>query len=186
MGRAVPLLALATLALAGCSLPHPEVPDKAPEVKTTEAENGEKPLAIATEDSVMKRRNNKGEILLVSRSQSSTTSLDLNSPGKGDSHLTGVEGELYRKGDVISRFNAPKGRFVEADKVLWLEGGVTIISEERKIILTAQQIKWREDSGLITAVGNVWLRGESFESGPAAKLVTTPDLERFGTPDRFE
>lgn len=186
MGRFLPILTLTALALGGCSLPHPKVPDKAPEVKATEAENGEKPLAIATEDSVMKRRNDKGELLLVSRSKSSTTNLDLNAPGRGDSQLEGVEGEIYRKGAVISRFKAPKGRFIEADRVLWLEGGVTVISEEKRIALTAQQIKWREESGLITAVGNVWLKGETFESGPAAKLVTTPDLERFGTPDRFE
>ncbi len=182
----LPLAALALLNLAACSLPHPKVPELAPEDKTEAAENGEKPLAIATEDSVMKRRNEKGEILLVARSKSSTTSLDLNIPGRGDSHLDGVEGELYRKGVVISRFTAPKGRFIEADKILWLEGGVTVISEEKQITLTAQQIKWRESSGLITAVGSVWLKGETFDSGPAPKLVTTPDLERFGTPDRFD
>lgn len=179
------ILCFGGLALGACSLPHPEVPD-APKTEKVEKKDGERTLAIATEDSVLKRRNEKGEILLSAHSDSSTASLDLKSPGKGDSILVGVKGELYRKGVVISRFSAPKGRFLEADKVLWLEGGVMIKSEERNLTLTARTIRWKESTGLISAEGDVWLKGEEFESGPAPTLVTTPDLERFGTPDRFK
>ena len=182
--KSILLLCAGALVLSACSLPHPKVPASSKDEKEAKKE-GESPLAVATEDSILKRRNEKGEILVVAHSDSSTTSLDLKTPGKGDSVMVGVKGELYRKGVVISRFAAPKGRFIEADKVLWLEGGVTIESEEKNLTLTARTIRWKEATGLISAEGNVWLKGEEFESGPAPTLVTTPDLERFGTPDRF-
>lgn len=178
-------LCVGALALGACNLPHPKVPSARKDEKAAK-KDGESPLAVATEDSVLKRRNEKGELLVVAHSDSSTTSIDLKKPGKGNSVMAGVKGELYRKGAVISRFSAPQGRFIEEEKVMWLEGGVTIVSEEKELTLTASTIRWKEATGLISAEGNVWLKGKDFESGPAATLVTTPDLERFGTPDRFK
>lgn len=179
------LLCAGALLLSACSLPHPKVPASRKEEKALRRD-GDSEIAVATENSILKRRNKRGELLVLARSESSTTRFDPKTPGKGDSVLAGVTGELFRKGAVISRFAAPKGRFIEADKVLWLEGGVTIRSEEKKLTLTASAVRWNEATGLISAEGNVWLKGEDFESGPAPKLVTTPDLERFGTPDRFK
>lgn len=168
----------------GCQLSHPKVSDTV--APTTQAETDPERVAIATENSVLVRRNEAGQVLMQARSESSTTSFDRDDRSDANSILKGVTGELYQKGMVVSRFKAPQGRFLQNEKTLVLEGGVTITSEEKKIVMTSNSVRWKEASGLITAEGNVWLKGQGFESGPAPSLVTTPDLECFGTPDRFK
>ncbi len=168
----------------GCQLSHPKVPDAVDQPAKVESDPDR--VAVATENSVLVRRNEAGQVLMQARSDSSTTSFDRKDRSDASSILKGVTGELYQKGVVVSRFKAPQGRFLQAEKTFVLEGGVTITSEEKKIVLTSSSVTWKEASGLITAAGNVWLKGQGFESGPAPSLVTTPDLERFGTPDRFK
>ncbi len=170
--------------LAGCQLSHPKVPETVE--PTSKAETDPERVAVATENSVLIRRSEAGEVLMQARSESSTTSFDRKDRSDANSILKGVTGELYQKGVIVSRFRAPQGRFLQNEKILVLEDGVTITSEEKKIVMTSNSVQWKEASGLITAQGNVWLKGQGFESGPAPSLVTTPNLERFGTPDRFK
>jgi hypothetical protein len=127
-------------------------------------------------------------------SRESSTALNAKDGDKLAVKLEGVTGKLLEEGKVVCTFQAPRGSFDRASETLQLNGGVTVKSSQARqaqtgpvnLTLTARQIVWTRSENLIEAEGGVWLRGDQFESGPAAKLVTTPDLNRFGTPDRFK
>lgn len=151
-------------------------------------------MTIGSNSSTLIHRNEKGETILEVNSKESSTALNAKDGEKLDVNLTGVTGRLLEKGQVVCTFQAPQGSFNRDSETLRLTGGVTVKSAQARqaqggpvnLTLTARQIVWTRSENLIEAEGGVWLKGDQFESGPAAKLVTTPDLNRFGTPDRFK
>lgn len=130
-------------------------------------------------------RDDKNVIVMEARAKASTTTVD-REHGDTKADMIEVAGELYDKGEIVSRFEAPRGTIVDPNTVLNLTGGVVVTSEKYDIVLTADKVVWHKDSRIIEAVGNVWIKGPSFNSGPSPKLVTTPKLQRIGTPDRFK
>lgn len=61
-----------------------------------------------------------------------------------------------------------------------------VTSENNGVLLTADKVTYNEDTQLIEAEGNVMVSSDTYESGPYDKLVTTPSVDRFGTPDNFK
>lgn len=167
----------------GCSSPSNQKPGSDPK-KPDEKKKDEPPLDIVSNDVKVVHRDDKNVIVMVARAKASTTSVDRDS-GDTKAELIEPAGELYEDGNVASHFESPKGTIIDPKTVLSLTGGVTVTSEMYDIVLTADKVVWHKDSRIIEAVGNVWIKGPSFNSGPSPKLVTTPKLQRIGTPDRF-
>lgn len=174
--------------LASCSgqqaAQAPPAPDPAASLPQAQPDDQNR-IRINADGSTMTWRKD-GATTLVARTQASSTELNREDAGDLTGDLKQVSGELFQKGKIASRFQAPEGRFDQNAKSMQLQGGVTITSEERRLVLTASRVRWTEGGGLIRAEGQVWLRGPQFESGPAPVLVATPDLARIGTPDRIK
>lgn len=116
--------------------------------------------------------------------------------------MDNVEGELYLKDAVASRFKALKGTADQESRELELLGNVSVTSEgesepdlsdkkkteelPRDTKLTAQKVRWLEDKGLIEASGGVMVTSPDYKIGPYGKLWATPDLKDIGTPDMFK
>ena len=100
-------------------------------------------------------------------------------------HINQANGHLLEGDQIASRFTADEGEGDRSSGRLVLMGNVRITSEQDGIVLTAEKLTYSETDGLIYAEGNVLIDSKDWMSGPFAKLVATPDLKRFGTPDRF-
>lgn len=141
-------------------------------------------MNIRSEGVILERKNDAGVVVMSATAVRALT-VAPREGGPASSNLETVKGKLFRDGKVASNFAAPRAKASEDNRTLDLTGGVRVTSEQYRLVMTADRMVWTENTGLIEAIGNVWLRGENFESGPSPRLVTTPELQRLGTPDRF-
>ncbi len=132
----------------------------------------------------MEQKDEAGKVVWIARAKSSLTKTREN--GTTEVEMTGVSGEIFRNGKVVSRFESKKGIAKDADKSILLSDAVKVTSEEQKLVLNADQISWREAEKLYDARGNVRIEGEDFRMGPSKRLIASGDLKRIGTPDRFK
>ena len=100
--------------------------------------------------------------------------------------VRGVTGQLLKGGKVASNFVAESGQADTRTGVLVLTGNVRVTAEGRGMYLVADKLTYDKNRALIFAEGRVEVRSDAWLSGPFAKLVATPGLEKVGTPDRFE
>lgn len=175
--RAAALLFAALVAL-GCS-GKPVVPAKQPE-----PEAPTEPRHVATGAVEITARGEDRMRRWNVRAKSSELAFE--GEGAVSGGLDQVEGELFVDDGVASRFRALSGEADQAKQELTLSGEVEITAEKEKAVLTAQEVKWIEELGLIEASGDVRMKSPEYVAGPFAKLWATPDLTDVGTPDMFK
>lgn len=96
-----------------------------------------------------------------------------------------VTGQLLKDGKVASNFVADSGEADTKTGRLVLTGHVKVTSERDGVVLVAERLTYDKNRALLFAEGRVEVQSDAWLSGPFAKLVATPGLERIGTPDRF-
>lgn len=111
--------------------------------------------------------------------------INVSENGKFSGTLEGVTGELYQDGRAASRFSAQRGEADQNRDTLSATGDVTITDTKTGTKLIAEHMKWLASRKLIEASGNVRVIGTDYEVGPMPRVLATPDLKKFGTPDRF-
>ena len=89
--------------------------------------------------------------------------------------LQGVSGTFYNaSGKPVLQFTAPTGRYLEADKAVFLTGGVVAkTTEEKPSELRAPQMKWSSRSNEVLADGNVSLVYGGFSKSTASRCRFT-------------
>ncbi|MCG9894770.1 MAG: LPS export ABC transporter periplasmic protein LptC, partial [Fimbriimonadaceae bacterium] len=149
-------------------------------------EVGEGRIRIAGGASTLTRRDEAGKVILEARSGRSETEVSREGEPSTRAALRQVDGSVFRDGRKVSGFKAPAGRYLEEQKILALEGGVTLTSVEHGLTLRSDRLRWDEATRTFRAEGGVTLTGDRFVAGPTAVLVSSEDLRRFGSPDRFK
>lgn len=167
--------ALAFVAV-GCTRPA-DAPQAAP---TRPVEKP--PVKIGTGPVEVQVRGEDGTPSFVVRAQSSEIQVE---KGGSQSGLDKVEGEIFQKGKLASRFTASQGRVDQSARSLQASGKVEVRDTSRGIVLRADNVRYREGEAKIVASGRVTVSSEEWRIGPFDQLAATPDLSRVGTPDQM-
>lgn len=177
------------LAIVGCTSSKPKLAPKAPEKPSdsTPIKTGKVEITARRD----KAKDDKTKVVAwVVRASSGDAALSL-SGGVGPSRLHGVEGEVYNTdGQIGSRFWADEAFADSTNRRLELTGHVKVQSvgtqdKRMALTLTADQMKWMDERGLIAAEGNVKLQTDVWTMGPSGVQWATPDLATMGSPDQF-
>ena len=166
------------MVVMGCGKQGPKPGAKADEQKPPEPRNvATGPVEVTTRGKDQKRQ-------WTVRAQASALAFE--GEGTLGGSMDNVEGELFLKDAVASKFKALEGKADQESRELELLGEVSVTSEKGKAVLTAQKVRWLEDKGLIEASGGVVVTNPDYKIGPYGKLWATPDLKDIGTPDMFK
>jgi hypothetical protein len=178
------------LAIAGCSNSKPQ-PAQKPAEKPPEAT----PIKTGAVEITARRDRSKTDttkvVAWVIRAKTADASLSLGGEGVGPTKLHGIEGDVYTEDGLVgSRFSADEGFADPTTRKLEISGHVRVVSlpnndQRLNLVLTADQIKWMDDRGLIAAEGNVKVQTDVWTMGPSGVQWATPDLATMGSPDQF-
>lgn len=128
-------------------------------------------------------RNKQGQPMWSARTEGSRFLLEGEA---GKAKLEGVRGELFRSGELVSRFRADAGQADQQRSELQLTGKVRVDSVQEGMWLTADRVLFDGNTGLLQAHGRVVVESETYTMGPFEELWATQDLRRVGTPDAFQ
>lgn len=115
-----------------------------------------------------------------------SATLDFDQSGGLSGIFKTVSGDLYRKEERASRFSAASGEAHRESGDLALKGSVLVESIANSSALRCDEVHYAsKGKQLITATGDVQLRGDWGTVTGLSKVIATPDLKTFGTPDLF-
>ncbi len=97
-----------------------------------------------------------------------------------------VTGEIFDGPELASRFSAEDAKAASESKQMVLMGKVRIDSVKQDVSLYADKVSWMEDRKMFSAQGNVRVDSPGWELGKMEEVWATPDLSKFGTPDKFK
>lgn len=112
--------------------------------------------------------------------------LGLQDAGEKQVFAQGVTGEIFDKGKVASRFTSQDAKAASESKQMVLMGKVRIDSVTQNVSLYADKVAWMEERQMFSAQGNVRIDSPGWELGKMEEVWATPDLSKFGTPDKFK
>ena len=95
-----------------------------------------------------------------------------------------VTGEIFQKDKATATFSADLGEAIKGTNRLKLVGNVRVVSKNVRApdtVLTANRILWFPETQRYLASGNVLVEGSWGTVGPMENLVTSANLDTFGT-----
>ena len=138
---------------------------------------------VVVEAAEVTRRDDKQRVVWTARSAGATLRSQDDKAFGGE--FDQVSGRLFTEGKAVSEFAADRGLAERESERLRLSGRVRVTSTKPPATLTAREVLWRPERGLIEALGDVRIQTPEYDAGPFERLWATPDLRRFGTPDTF-
>ena len=168
------------LALAGCQSTVAKAPSGAPAAPKPKDE----PVALATGRIEISARDEKGAVAWVVRAKSGRASVALEE-GIGPAELQDVEGEVYDRAAVVSRFSAELASADKTTRRLELHGAVRVVSLRDSVTMSSDRVRWMDARGLVEAQGNVRFSSDVWSLGPFQVQWASKDLATIGSPDQF-
>ncbi|HVL38618.1 MAG TPA: hypothetical protein VM328_04420, partial [Fimbriimonadaceae bacterium] len=99
--------------------------------------------------------------------------------------MHGVSGTIYEGGVEVSDFSAQRAQADKESNLLRLSGQVRVVARESQSVLTCDTLDWLDVTEMLQAQGNVTLETPAYQVGRFPVIWAAPELEEYGTPDRF-
>jgi len=112
--------------------------------------------------------------------------VDVSDIGLFAGNMDDVEGEMYRKGKVVSTFTADHASANRDQQLLVLTGRVHAVSTTEKAAITCDRLEWHAAEEIAKAFGHIEVHGERATLSGLDEVWATPDLNYLATPSMFK